>query len=321
MSEQLQQDRLILILQKGVLYEPRPFFAIGRQLEMSEDQVIDQIRKLQQSGIIRRFGGVFNSASLGFKSCLCAVNVPADELDRVNAMISPDSGVTHCYIRKGEPNLWFTFTADELQYEKGLEKFNKNLNPYKLLVLPAIKKYKTQVIFDKSQSRENIVSLDVPQLTVLELSAKEKQLVRYLQGNIPVSASLFKDIAHEVNYREDELFDLLNKWVGNGALKRVAAIIRHQKFGFTGNALCLWNVSEEQIDEVGGKLAERPDVSHCYQREMKAEFPYNFYAMVHAETQQEVVEKFLELEKREHLQNGRMFLSTRELKKTSPVYF
>lgn len=320
MTEQTSNDKLIFLLQKGLPLLSRPFTAIAKELDMSEDDVIGKIKELQHSGMVRRFGGVFNSASLGFQSCLCAVNVPADALERINGLISPNSGVTHCYIRNSVPNLWFTFTTHESKYDEGLENFARTLKPYDLLVLPALKRFKIQVIFDKTGS-EKPAPPPVQDVEVLELSEKEKQVVSYLQGNIPITAELFKDIAKALNFDENELLDILSNWQEKGALKRISCIIRHQLFGFKGNAMCVWKVPENKIDELGAKLADRHDVSHCYQRKMLPEFPYNLYAMVHAESCEGVKGKFRELEQMEDIGNGRMLLSSKELKKSSPVYY
>jgi DNA-binding Lrp family transcriptional regulator len=320
MIEQEQNDKLIYLLQAGLPFCSRPFNKIAEELKISEADVVAEIKKLQKSGLIRRFGGVFNSAGLGFKSCLCAVNVPEYDIERVNSLISPDSGVTHCYLRNSEPNLWFTYTAHQDQYEKGLNKFRRKLCPRHLLVLPAIKKFKVQVIFNKTGSDTPMQPI-VQELKVPQLSQKEKALVSYLQGNVPVKIEFFKNIADELNYNEEELLKLLAEWKNAGVLKRVSAVIRHHKFGFNGNAMCAWNVPENEIQKVGEAVAELSEVSHCYQRVMDPEFPYNFYAMIHAENEKEVQRKFQKLSQMEHLNNGRMLLSIRELKKTSPVYF
>lgn len=320
MTEESIQDKLIFLLQKGLPLESRPFSQIAGELNWSEDTVLAEIKKLQQEGMIRRFGGVFNSASLGFKSCLCAVNIPDDEVDRINAMISPDPGVTHFYIRDGEPNLWFTYTAHKSNYDDGLQRFKRQLKPYKMLVMPSKKRFKIQVIFDKSGS-EKTAPPPPQEVEEIKLSKKEKQVISYLQGNIPISINLYKDIAKKVDYSENELLGLLVKWQEKGALKRISAIIRHQRFGFKGNAMCVWKVPADQVDELGAKLADRPEVSHCYKREMLPEFPYNLYAMIHAESLEEVKEKFCEIEKNEDLKNGKMLLTKQELKKSSPVYY
>lgn len=155
----------------------------------------------------------------------------------------------------------------------------------------------------------------------VELSDREKQVVHFLQGDIPVTAELFKDLANTVGYSEKELLQLLKKWQETGVLKRISGIIRHQQFGFKGNAMCVWNIPEEHIEATGAKLAEYSYVTHCYQREINADFPFNLYAMIHAGSREKAREKFQELEKLAYLKNGQIFFSTRELKKTSPVYF
>ena len=106
-----------------------------------------------------------------------------------------------------------------------------------------------------------------------------------------------------------------------GVLKRISVIIRHQQFGFKGNAMCVWKIPEKHIESIGKKLAEHSFVTHCYKRKENPDFPFNLYAMVHGETRKEVQEKFQELEKLEHIKNGQILYSVKELKKTSPVYF
>lgn len=314
------KDKLVYLLQKGLPLESRPFSVLATELGVPESEVIKEVKDLQKSGLIRRFGGVFNSASLGFKSCLCAVSVPEKDIERINGLIIPNLGVTHCYIRDDKLNFWFTFTSREDDYESGLAEFRKKLDPFKLLVLPAVKRFKIQVIFDKTGSEKSDLK-KTKTSGVIDLSEKEKKAVSYLQGNIPIKADLYKEIAKELKYTEEDLLELLNKWHGQGALKRLSAIIRHQKFGFKGNGMCVWKVPEEKIQEIGEKLAEESAVSHCYQREMYPEFPYNLYAMIHGETEDDVLRKFNSISEDLELGEGRLLFSRRELKKTSPVYF
>ena len=299
---------------------PRPFAGIAAQIGVTEAEIIARIGQLQQSGLIRRLGGVFNSSSLGYRSCLCAVNVPENEIEHIEAITSPEAGVTHSYIRDGEPNFWFTYTAHHSDFESDLQDFQRRITPFKLLALSAVKKFKVQVIFDKT---EVLIPATPPaqEAAPVELSAKEQNVVRLIQGNIPASANLFENLAFKSGFSETELITLLAQWRGLGILKRFAAIIRHRQFGFKGNAMCVWNVAEANVVKAGEQLAECSEVSHCYQREMLSTFPYNLFAMIHAESEAEVREKFIKLSSREHLGRGRMFLSTRELKKTSPLYF
>ena len=320
MRDQIKNDKLIYLLQRGLPLVSHPFEEIARLLELSENEVIDEIKKFQRVGLVRRFGGVFNSSGLGFQTCLCAVNIPESDLERVNSLISPNPGVTHCYLRDEVPNLWFTITIHKTQYNEAMEKLRHLLLPDRLLTFPAVKAFKIQVIFDKTDSGQPVPVSALPGETV-KLSDREKQVVRRLQGDVPISTTPFSHIAETVACSEKELLQLLQKWQHSGVLKRISCIIRHQRFGFKGNAMCVWNLPEEQLEETGAKLAEHSFVTHCYQREINADFPFNLYAMVHAENKEKVKEKFKELEKLENLKNGRMLFSAKELKKTSPVYF
>lgn len=45
--------------------------------------------------------------------------------------------------------------------------------------------------------------------------------------------------------------------------------------------MVVWNVSGEELDEAGRRLARTPQVSHCYARERLPGFPYTLYSMVH----------------------------------------
>ena len=49
--------------------------------------------------------------------------------------------------------------------------------------------------------------------------------------------------------------------------------------------LTVWQVPDQDVERVGKLFASMPEVSHCYTRTTYSGFPYNLYAMVHAQTQ------------------------------------
>ena len=320
MTDQNKKDKLIYLLQKGLPLVSRPFADLASRLEMSEADLLHEIHTLQKSGLIRRFGGIFNSASLGFKACLCGINVADNEIDQVNSLLISNPGITHSYLRDGVPNLWFTITVQKSQYNMTMKNLKNCLLPYNLLAFPAVKSFKIQVIFDKTGAVDD-TQVPVFQGKTLELAEEQKQVVRYLQGDIPISAELYDNIAAAVDYKKSDLLELLTGWQQAGALKRIAGIIRHRQFGFKGNAMCVWHIPEKYIDDAGSKIAEHSCVSHCYQREIHPEFSFNLYAMLHAENQEQALTAFKDLGKIAFLKNGHMLFSIKELKKTSPVYF
>ena len=159
------RDDLLLRLQQGLSIERRPFAALAKEVGVSEDEAIATVRRMLADGSARRFGAVFDARRLGYRSVLCAVDVPAGDIDRVGARVSPHPGVTHCYERgcppesatvadpgaDGDrlPNLWFTLAVPAPAFENGVAQLRDAVAPYVLRPLPALRRFKIDVIFEK----------------------------------------------------------------------------------------------------------------------------------------------------------------------------
>jgi DNA-binding Lrp family transcriptional regulator len=103
-------DRQILsVIQSGFPLESRPYAALGERVGLTEAEALARVRALKGSGVIRRIGANFQSRKLGFRSTLCAAQVPEDKLDAFVAEVNRHPGVTHNYIRAHRLNVWFTF--------------------------------------------------------------------------------------------------------------------------------------------------------------------------------------------------------------------
>ena len=75
--------------------------------------------------------------------------------------------------------------------------------------------------------------------------------------------------------------------VERGLLRRVAAILFHRRAGFCANGMGVWKVPEEQIAEVGPRMAAFRGISHCYQRPTYADWPYSVFTMAHGRSKEE----------------------------------
>ena len=72
-----------------------------------------------------------------------------------------------------------------------------------------------------------------------------------------------------------------------GLLRRVAAILYHRRAGFSANGMGVWKVPEEQILDVGRRMAAVRGISHCYQRPTYADWPYSVFTMAHGRSKEE----------------------------------
>jgi siroheme decarboxylase len=133
---------------------PQPYRAVADELCMSEQEVLVRLKRLKQSGIIRRVGGNFAPEKLGFVSTLCAAQVPADKIDTFAQIVNSYSGVTHNYERDNRFNIWFTFIApSRQQIEDNLTAIRRQTGIDDIINLPATKVYKIRAHFDLGQSK------------------------------------------------------------------------------------------------------------------------------------------------------------------------
>ena len=142
-------DKAILrAVQSRLPVHQRPFLKLGEELGLSEDEVLARLNSLKQRGIIRRIGGNFNSASLGWASTLCAARVPEEKLQAFIAAVNAYPGVTHNYRRRHAYNIWFTFIAEDMAtIDANLKTLAAETGVEDILSMPAEKLFKIQVDF------------------------------------------------------------------------------------------------------------------------------------------------------------------------------
>ena len=94
-------DKKILdVIQSHFPLASRPYEEIGKQVGLTEAEVLARVRDLKKSGLIRRMGANFASQSLDWQSTLCAASVPTDKIDTFVAEVNKHDGVTHNYLRE-----------------------------------------------------------------------------------------------------------------------------------------------------------------------------------------------------------------------------
>ena len=143
-------NRAILnLIQSDFPLTPRPYLTIAEDLGLSEDDVLNRLKRLKKEDFIRRIGGNFVPEKLGFISTLCAAKVPEDKIDSFAAIVNRYPGVTHNYQRNNEFNIWFTFIAlsmDEIHENLDIIRLETGIND--IINLPATKVFKIKAQFD-----------------------------------------------------------------------------------------------------------------------------------------------------------------------------
>ncbi len=153
------------------------------------------------------------------------------------------------------------------------------------------------------------------------LTKLEKNIVRELQAGLPLVSRPFAELASKLNITEEEMMAKVKELKEKGYLRRIGAVLYHQRVGYTANAMVVWRVPEERVEEVGHKLAARPEVTHCYLRKTYDNWPYNLYTMIHRQTKEACQALAKELSEAVGVEDYQLLFSTKELKKSSMKYF
>ena len=153
------------------------------------------------------------------------------------------------------------------------------------------------------------------------MDAKTRQILCELQDGFKLETRPFKRIANQVGCSEEEVLKIIERSRDEGLIRRIGAAVRPTLLGHTANALVVWEVSPDRVDEVGAALSEMREISHCYERECPPNWPYNFFTMIHARSEEELEQIIADIFQRFSLGQYKVLRTLRELKKTSMRYF
>ena len=139
---------LLNLLQGNIPVCSRPFAAMAATLGVEEDFVLERVRELKAAGYLRRIGTFFNSANLGYRGTLVALEVTPSEICAVAETINRYDEVTHNYEREGKFNLWFTLLTLNSEREHNILQEIKSLRGVEEMInLKSNRKYKVNVQF------------------------------------------------------------------------------------------------------------------------------------------------------------------------------
>jgi DNA-binding Lrp family transcriptional regulator len=92
--------QIIALLQGDIPLDSRPWADAARELGLKEQEVVERIQALADSGVMRRFGATLRHQRSGFESnVMVAWNVSEDQAGPVGEQLASYRWVSHCYWR------------------------------------------------------------------------------------------------------------------------------------------------------------------------------------------------------------------------------
>ncbi len=107
-------------------------------------------------------------------------------------------------------------------------------------------------------------------------------LVREIQGGLPLVEAPYADIAARLGVAESRVSGTLDRMRREGTIKRLGVIVRHHELGYRANAMVVWDIDDESVDEIGARFGSAPYVTLCYRRPRRPPaWRYNLFTMIH----------------------------------------
>ena len=158
-------------------------------------------------------------------------------------------------------------------------------------------------------------------MTLVKLDKTDEDILRIMQDDIPLESRPFLIVSKKLGISEEEVIDKIQKMVDSGIIRRFSASMRHRKLGIKANPLIAWNIPPDMIEEVGNKLANFEEVTHCYERPLiPGKWEFNLYTMIHGYDTKSVIKTAEKLSTAVGINNYIMLYSSKEYKKTYKRY-
>ncbi|MCW3027767.1 MAG: putative transcriptional regulator, AsnC family, partial [Solirubrobacterales bacterium] len=225
-------------------------------------------------------------------------------------------------------NLWFTIATEPdstLGLEGTLEVLAREAGAESVRQLPTLKLFKIRMDLEMEGDTDALASsAEVAEPIELDPQPYDEldiAVIRALQGDMPVVEEPYAAAADRLGMPQERFLDHLAGMQERGLLRRVAAILYHRRAGFSANGMGVWQVPDEQIFEIGCRMAAVRGISHCYQRPTYEDWPYSVFTMAHGRSKEECDAVLDAIAEQTGIHERATLYSSTEFKKVRLLYF
>ena len=122
-----------------------------------------------------------------------------------------------------------------------------------------------------------------------------QQLLAQVAEGLPICSRPYLEISERLGISENEVISRLEMLQQVGIIKRFGVIVKHSTLGYRANAMCVWQIPDNQIDNIAEKCLQFSFVTLCYQRPALPDWNYNLYCMIHGKDRNTVLNQLAQL--------------------------
>jgi DNA-binding Lrp family transcriptional regulator len=322
-------DRRLLNLMQGAFpLAKRPYEEVARAAAITEAETLARVQRLLYCRIIRQVTPIYDTRALGYASMLVAARVDDEQLWSAAKIVNAHPGVSHNYRRNHDFNMWFTIATppdSPLGLQGTLEVLKAQTGADSIRQLPTLQLFKIRMDLEMegdtkalSVEGETQAPADPDPVPYDEFDVA---VIAATQGDMPVIAEPYEPAAQRLRVDAEALLEHMRGMRERGLLRRVAAILFHRRAGFSANGMGVWKVPEEEVMELGPRMAAFRGVSHCYQRPTYQDWPYSVFTMAHGRSREECDAILDAIAESTGIQDRATLYSSTEYKKVRLLYF
>jgi len=105
--------RIVNALQDGIPVCERPFADVAGELGITDEVLLWRLDRLLDTGVLSRFGPMYDAERMGGGVTLAAMAVPADRFEAVAEIVNGFPEVAHNYRREHRFNMWFVVACED----------------------------------------------------------------------------------------------------------------------------------------------------------------------------------------------------------------
>lgn len=272
--------RLLNEFQRGFPLVAQPYAVLAEALGTDEAAVIEAFGRLRRAGALSRIGAVFRPGALA-ASTLAAMEVPAERLEAVAAVVSSFPEVNHNYEREHRLNLWFVAAAaDPAALDATLARITR-LTGIDVLKLPLVEEYHIDLGFPLAGAQTPRTPR-VRRGRQVVLGGAQRRLVAALEDGLALDPRPYAELGARAGLGEQTVIDRLARWQDEGLIRRFGVVVRHHELGWRANAMAVWDVPDARVRRFGRMLAATEGVTLAYRRaRARLAWPYNLFCMIH----------------------------------------
>jgi DNA-binding Lrp family transcriptional regulator len=121
------------------------------------------------------------------------------------------------------------------------------------------------------------------------LTDEERRVLAAIQDGLPLVREPYRLVAEQLGLPEQRVLDAIASMLEQRKIKRIGAVPNHYALGITANGMSVWNVPDDRVAEIGRRLGDREEITHCYRRPRHPGWPYNLFGMVHGRSRDDVL--------------------------------